>query len=119
MLRREFVVKPGLRRAVAHVCGLGCYELSLNGRKVGDALFPPGWTKYDKTCLYDTYDVTALLRPGRNAAGLFLGNGMYNVRGRALHEVHGSFGPLKAIGQLRLEYADGSSKRSARIRSGA
>ena len=110
LLRREFEVKPGLRRAVVNVCGLGCYELSFNGSKAGDALFPSGWTKYDKTCLYDTYDVTALLRPGRNAAGLLLGNGMYRVVGGRYTKFTGSFGPLKAIAQLRLEYADGSSE---------
>ena len=110
LLRREFEVKPRLRRALASVCGLGCYELSVNGHKAGDALFPPGWTKYDKTCLYDAYDVTALMRPGRNAAGLLLGNGMYNVVGGRYTKFTGSFGPLKAIAQLRLEYADGSTE---------
>ncbi|HWI57380.1 MAG TPA: alpha-L-rhamnosidase N-terminal domain-containing protein, partial [Bacillota bacterium] len=40
LLRKEFILRPGLRRAVVHLCGLGYYELSLNGRKVGDALFP-------------------------------------------------------------------------------
>ena len=70
--------------------------------------FSPGWTKYDKTCLYDTYDVTALLRPGQNAVGLLLGNGMYNVVGGRYTKFTGSFGPLKAIAQLRLEYADGT-----------
>src|SRR5512140_2382059 len=107
-LRREFVVKPRLRRALVQMCGLGCYELSLNGRKADDALFPPGWTRYDRTCLYDTYDVTPLLRAGPNAVGLLLGNGMYNVAGGRYTKFTGSFGPLKAIGQLRLEYADGS-----------
>ena len=108
LLRREFGVKPQLRRALAYVCGLGCYELTLNGRKVGDALFPPGWTKYDKTCLYDSYDISSLLRRGTNAVGLLLGNGMYNVVGGRYTKFTGSFGPLQAIAQLRLEYADGS-----------
>jgi alpha-L-rhamnosidase len=108
LLRREFTVKPGLRRAVAHVCGLGQYELSVNGTKSGDDLLSPGWTKYDMTCLYDTHDLTPLLRPGANAVGLFLGNGMYNVTGGRYVKFKGSFGPLKAIAQLRLEYADGS-----------
>jgi hypothetical protein len=108
LLRRQFTVKPGLRRAVAHVCGLGCYEMSLNGLKVGDALFPPGWSKYDRSCLYDTYEITSLLRHGDNAIGLLLGNGMYNVRGGRYTKFTGSFGPLQAIGQVRLEYTDGS-----------
>jgi alpha-L-rhamnosidase len=108
LLRREFAVKRGLRRALAHVCGLGHYEMTLNGRKVGQDLLAPGWTKYDKTCLYDTHDIAPLLREGRNAVGILLGNGMYNVKGGRYTKFKGSFGPLKAIGQLRLEYDDGS-----------
>jgi hypothetical protein len=108
VLRREFTVRPKLRRALVFVCGLGCYEMTLNGQKVSDSLFPPGWTQFNKTCLYDTCDVTDLLRKGQNVAGLILGNGMYNVVGGRYVKFKGSFGPLKAIAQLRLEYADGS-----------
>lgn len=108
MLRREFTVKSGLRRALAHVCGLGQYEMSVNGKKSGEDLLSPGWTKYDKTCLYETHDLTALLKPGANAVGLTLGNGMYRVVGGRYVKFKGSFGPLKAIAQVRLEYEDGS-----------
>ena len=110
LLRRDFDVKPGLRRAVVFVSGLGQYEMTLNGTKVGDAVLSPGWTDYARTTLYDTMDVTGQLRAGRNAVGLFLGNGMYNVhrdKGR-FAKFTGSFGPLRAILNLRLEYADGS-----------
>jgi alpha-L-rhamnosidase len=110
LLRREFTVKPGLKRALANVCGLGQYELTLNGKKVGDDFLSPGWTKYDKTCLCDTRDITADLWRGKNAVGLLLGNGMYNVVGTAdrYTKFKGSFGPQKAIAQIRLEYANGS-----------
>ncbi|MFZ0034788.1 MAG: glycoside hydrolase family 78 protein [Sedimentisphaerales bacterium] len=108
LLRREFTVKTNLKLAVAHVCGLGQYELSLNGRKASDDILAPGWTKYDKTCLYNTYDITKLLCRGRNVVGLLLGNGMYNVKGGRYTKFTGSFGPLKAICHIRLEYADGS-----------
>jgi hypothetical protein len=109
ILRREFVVKPGLQRALANVCGLGQYELTLNGKKVGDDFLSPGWTKYDQTCLYDTRDITKNLRAGKNAVGIELGNGMYNVLGGGRYtKFKGSFGPQKAIAQIRLEYADGS-----------
>ena len=108
LLRREFTVKPNLRRALVHVCGLGQYELTLNGRKVGNDLLTPGWTQYDKTCLYDTYDVTAALRAGPNAAGLFLGNGFFNVHGGRYTKLTLSFGQLQALALLRLEYQDGS-----------
>ena len=111
LLRREFVVKPGLKRALVNVCGLGQYELTLNGKKVGDDFLSPGWTKYDQTCLYDTLDITANLQRGKNAAGLELGNGIYNVpttRFKPPGYTPYSFGPLKAVAQIRLEYADGS-----------
>jgi alpha-L-rhamnosidase len=109
LLRREFSVKPGLKRALANVCGLGEYEMTLNGKKVGDDFLSPGWTKYDKTCLYDTFDITKNLARGKNAVGLELGNGMYQVLGGGrFTKFKGSFGPQKAIAQIRLEYADGS-----------
>lgn len=109
LLRKEFAVKPGLKRAIAHVTGLGQYEMSLNGTKVGNDLLSPGWTDYNDTILYDTRDLTALLRPGANAVGLTLGNGMYHVERRnRFAKFTGSFGPLRAICQIELEYADGS-----------
>lgn len=111
LLRKEFDVRPGLVRAIVHVTGLGQYEMTLNGVKAGDDLLSPGWTDYNKTTLYDTKDVTALLREGRNAVGLTLGNGMYNVvRRNRFVKFTGSFGPLRAICQLQLEYADGSTQ---------
>jgi hypothetical protein len=110
LLRREFAVKPGLRRAVIHVCGLGQYELFFNGTKTGADLLSPGWTNYHQTTLYDTHEVTAQLHPGRNAIGLALGPGMYRVERPAgrFAKFTGTFGKLRAIAQLRLEYADGS-----------
>ncbi len=110
-MRNEFTVKPGLKRAVVQVCGLGQYEMTLNGARVSDDLLSPGWTTYSKTCLYNTYDVTAQLQPGKNAVGLFLGNGMYLLHGgRFSSNTHVAqfFGPLQAIVLLRLEYGDGS-----------
>jgi len=111
LLRHTFAVRPGLRRAVAHVSGLGHYELSINGTRIGEDLLAPGWTDYDRTVLYDTHDVTAALVEGSNAAGIFLGNGMYHVvRRNRFAKFTGSFGPLRALLHLRLEYGDGSTE---------
>jgi len=110
LIRRSLTVKPKLVRAIAFVCGLGQYEMSVNGHKVGDDVLAPGWTKYDKTCLYDTRDITQLLLPGSNAIGLILGNGMYNVHGGRYTKFTGSFGPQKAICQIELFYSDGSKQ---------
>src|SRR5262249_14796010 len=111
LLRKEFAVKPGLKRAISHICGLGQYELTLNGVKAGDDLLSPGWTDYNRTTLYDTKDVTALLHEGRNAIGITLGNGMYNVvRRNRFVKFTGTFGALRAISSLHIEYADGSTE---------
>ncbi|MCA9240584.1 MAG: alpha-L-rhamnosidase N-terminal domain-containing protein, partial [Planctomycetales bacterium] len=82
LMRKSFRVRPGLKRAVAHVCGLGHFEMSLNGRKSGDGLLAPGWTKYNRTCLYETHEITQLLEQGENVVGLVLGDGMYHTERR-------------------------------------
>jgi hypothetical protein len=112
LLRREFPVKSGLLRATAFVCGLGQYEMSVNGKKAGENLLAPGWTQYKKTCLYDTLDLTAQLHRGPNAVGIILGNGMYRIAPDKVRYVKftQSFGPLQAMAQIRLDYADGASE---------
>lgn len=111
LLRREFSVRSGLRRAIAHITGLGQYEMSLNGKKVSADLLTPGWTDYNDTILYNTRDITKQLRAGTNAVGLTLGNGMYHVERRnRFAKFTGSFGPQRAICQIELEYADGTKE---------
>ena len=109
LFRREFDVAKPVRRAMVYVCGLGQYELSLDGRRVGDQVLDPGWTNYGKTCLYAAYDITDRLAPGRHALGVMLGNGMYNVTGGRYVKFTGSFGPPKMILRLEIEQADGTS----------
>ena len=113
LLRRKFHVSKPLRRAVVSICGLGQYELRLNGGKLGDHVLDPGWTNYRKTCLYATYDVTEQTRQGDNCLGVMLGNGMYRVGGGRYVKFTGSFGPPKMILQLRLDFTDGTTSRIA------
>ena len=111
VFRYEFDLAKSIAEARAFVSGLGQYEFHLNGEKVGDAVLTPGWTNYRKTVFYNTYDITRLLRVGRNAIGILLGNGMYNVEktpGRYTKFV-GSFGPLKLIFQAEIRFTDGTS----------
>jgi alpha-L-rhamnosidase len=111
IFRRQFSVNPGLQHAVIFICGLGQYELSANGAKAGNVLLAPGWTKYDKTCLYDTLDLTSYLTNGNNAVGVMLGNGMYNVQASSRYtKFTGSFGPPKVIAQIHLFYTNGTSQ---------
>jgi alpha-L-rhamnosidase len=112
LLRREFVVRPGLRQARLYVTALGVYEAQLNGVTVGDHVMAPGWTSYNFRLRYQTFDVTNLLAEGPNAIGAILGDGWY--RGRLGY--HGGrrniYGDrLALLAQLELGYRDGASER--------
>ncbi|MEX0747218.1 MAG: alpha-L-rhamnosidase N-terminal domain-containing protein, partial [Rhodothermales bacterium] len=107
ILRGEFRVDGEIARARAYVTALGLYQLELNGRRVGDQLFTPGWTSYNTRLQYQTYDITDLLQQGDNAAGVMLGDGWY--RGRlAWGEQRNTYGKdLALLTQIVIEYADG------------
>lgn len=94
--------------ATAYVCGLGFYEFSLNGKKVGNSEFAPLWSDYDKSVYYNTYDVTEQLRYGENVVGILLGNGFYNVQGGRYRKLQISFGPPTLLFQLVINYEDGT-----------
>jgi len=111
LLRRGFRVGGPVRSARLYVASHGLYEVHLNGRRVGDQLFTPGWTSYRHRLQYQTYDVTSLLRPGENAVGTMLGDGWY--RGYL-----GFFGQRSLYGrrlalrlQLEIRYEDGRTER--------
>ncbi|GLY98631.1 rhamnosidase [Actinoplanes sp. NBRC 103695] len=105
MLRKPFTLGKPIASARAYTYGLGFAELRLNGSKVGDRVLTPASTPYERRNLYDAYDVTALLRPGANAVGLWLGNG-YGPR----FSPYGFRwpGPKQAIVLLAVTYADGT-----------
>ncbi len=110
IFRKEIELTKSVKHAVMHICGLGQYELRLNGQRVGDHEMDPGWTNYRKTCLYSSYNVTELLKQGDNCIGVMLGNGMYNVPGGRYTKFKGTFGPPKLICQLHITFADGSTQ---------
>ncbi|UCE06824.1 MAG: glycoside hydrolase family 78 protein [bacterium] len=77
MLRKEFTVSGEIESARAYVTSLGLYEMALNGRRVGDQVFTPGWTSYHKRLQYQTYEIEQYLKVGKNAIGVILGDGWY------------------------------------------
>lgn len=78
LLRQKFEMPGKITSARVYICGLGYYELFLNGRKVEDRVLEPLVTQYDRHAGYSTLDVTSYLRPGSNVIGVTLGNGWYN-----------------------------------------
>lgn len=114
LLRDEFDLHGKVADATVYVCGLGHYELSVNGTKVGDSEFAPLWSDYDKTVYFNTYDVTGLVRQGGNAIGVMLGNGFYNVvRGSRYSKLQIGFGPETLWLKMIVRYADGREETIA------
>jgi hypothetical protein len=110
LFRRDFEAAKPILRAVVHVCGLGHYDLFLDGRKVGDRFLDPAWSVFEKTVYYSTFDITRQLTPGRHAFGVMLGKGFYNTAGdRRVHGVNATR-PLKVILQAHLTYTDGAEQ---------
>jgi alpha-L-rhamnosidase len=111
LLRREFQLEKPVRRARAFVCGLGLYELRLNGSKVGDDVLATPRTDFRKRALYAAYDITPRLKPGANAVGLILGNGWFNGQRKYWGWQMQWYGSPRAILQLEIEFEDGSRER--------
>ncbi len=106
--RKEFPIAKPVASARVYVTSHGLYELHINGRKVGDQVFTPGWTSYGKRLQYQVYDVTSMLTRGSNAVGAVLGDGWY--RGTLAWgnnwAVYGK--RLGLLMQMRITHTDGT-----------
>lgn len=111
-LRKAFSLGKRPVRARLYATALGLYEMRINGRRVGDQHFTPGWTDYDRRVQYQAYDVTKLMRKGRNAVGAILANGWYAGHVAIFGSRQYGDTPLLRA-QLRLEFADGTSETVA------
>jgi alpha-L-rhamnosidase len=106
--RREFEVTKEIERATLYISGPGQYEAVINGDKVGSGFLTPGWTNYDKSVFYNSYDITTLLKKGPNAIGIIIGNGFYYINRERYTKLVTAFGEPSLICQLRLTYSDGT-----------
>ncbi len=117
--RKAFKTEKPVARATVYATALGIYELHLNGQKLGDAYFAPGWTDYRQRAYYNSYDVTKQIATGDNAIAAWVADGWYSgyvgfglltgmgteKTGRA---IYGKTPALMA--QLVIEYTDGSQQ---------
>jgi len=108
--RKEFSLSKAVRRARVFVCGLGLYELRLNGYKVGSRVLTPSRTDYRKTVYFDTYDLTGELNAGRHAFGIILGNGYFNSPKKFWDWRMQWYGSPRVICQIHIAYTDGTAE---------
>ncbi|HVF96705.1 MAG TPA: family 78 glycoside hydrolase catalytic domain, partial [Flavisolibacter sp.] len=108
LLRTTVNISKPVKKATAFICGLGHFEFSANGEKVGDHFLDPGWTKYDKEAQYVAFDITQNLKKGKNALGVMLGNGFYFIPGERYRKLSGAYGYPKLKLRLQVECSDGT-----------
>jgi alpha-L-rhamnosidase len=75
--RKKFIVKGDITTARLYISALGLYEAYINGKRIGEDVFSPGWTDYAQRVQYQVYDVIELLENGLNSLGVVLGDGWY------------------------------------------
>ncbi|MDO4522961.1 MAG: family 78 glycoside hydrolase catalytic domain [Eubacteriales bacterium] len=108
LIRREFSVKKEVAAAYFVGTAHGLYRAYLNGAKIGEDEFRPGWTSYHKRLLYQIYDVSCRIRPGKNVVGVMLGAGWYKGEMGFEHD-RNHYGTRTAFGgQIVLDYTDGT-----------
>jgi alpha-L-rhamnosidase len=109
--RKEIKTKTEVAKATVYLASAGLHELTLNGEAVGDAFMNPTYTRFDKRVLYNTYDVTSILK-SNNVIDVVLGNGWYNHQSTAVWFFDKA--PWRARPrfqfQMHLEYNDGNTE---------
>jgi alpha-L-rhamnosidase len=109
LLRKEFKVVQPVKRAWVYASALGLYELRMNGSKVGNDLFAPGWTDYRQRVQYRRYEVTNQVKNGDNVIGAEIAPGWF--AGKIAWFSNNRYGKQVSFSaELHLEFADGSTE---------
>ncbi len=110
LMRQEFELSKAIDSATLYVTALGNCDAYLNGERVSDEYFTPGWTDYSKRVYYRTYNVTELVQSGANALGGALSDGWFSgYIGWGRNRDHYGKSPRLKM-QLHLLYQDGTSE---------
>lgn len=113
--RKEFKASGKIASAKLYICGLGSYDLYINGKNIGEAVLKPTVSDYRKSCYYSTYDVSKELKKGFNALGVTVGGGRYvSMRINPVDKIRIPpilhFGLPSLLFQLEIEYAGGKKE---------
>lgn len=107
---KEFNPNKKIKHARIYATALGVYEIKINGSKVGNTYFAPGWTNYKKRLQYQTYNIDQMLAPVNNLIEITVGNGWYKGY-FGLDVKKNNYGDKEGIlAEIHLFYEDGTSE---------
>lgn len=109
VFRKEITTNKPIARARLYATAMGIYEAELNGQKLGEQYFAPGFTSYKSYLQYQTYDVTALLTGDDTltftvAGGWAVGSFVFTRKNRVTADRQA------LLAELRIEYMDGTTE---------
>jgi hypothetical protein len=108
--RKDFYIKKNIKSATLFISGIGQYHTYINGNKIDKGFLTPGWTNYDETVFYNTYDVTSTLQEGKNVVGVIVGNGFSYINRERYRKLIIAYGYPKLICKLSVRYEDGTTE---------
>ena len=112
LMRKTFRINKPIASAVVFITSHGMNEAYLNGKKIGDCHYAPGWTAYAKRLQYYTFDVTSMLHQGDNAFGMMLGKGwmLSPITWNRTYPYKNLTSSVGALAQMIITFSDGSTQ---------
>ena len=110
---KRFEISHELSSARLWIIGLGQFIATVNGKSIGKDVLNPGYSDWNKTLEYSTYNITSFLNDQENVLGIALGKGIYRAElplGGRYYKFLTALHPMKLIAQLQLNYTDGTSE---------
>ena len=102
---KHFKIKKDIKNCIINITSLGCFNLYVNGSKVGNDELMPGWTDFNKRVLYYTYDLTGIITKGKNAVAVPVALGWW--AGRISLNTYKD-NDIAFICEIKIEYEDGT-----------
>ena len=111
LFRKEFHLDNDVKSAYLSIVALGYGVCCINGVRVTEDVLATPFTRFDMRVLYYTYDVSGLLKKGKNVIGIYAGNGWYNdIAGTWNYDKATWRDNIKAVAQLDITFNNASAK---------
>lgn len=109
VFRKTFNTEKKIKSAKIYAAAMGIYEITLNGKKVGDRYFAPGFTSYKTRLQYQTYNISDLIENENNidvavAGGWAVGSFVFTRKNRI------TANRQALLMELRITYEDGTTQ---------